>query len=110
MKSDAGYVTRMTVEGKDGIRIGGLDIIELDRMVASGSEEALIWRDAEAVNLRIWVWDGPGTYSRQGFPEASGLSSVRTEVKAALDSVVPDGMVVASCDCVLAAGCKHSVG
>lgn len=41
----------MSVEGKDRIRIGGLDIVKLDCMVARGGEVAFIGRYTQAVHL-----------------------------------------------------------
>lgn len=58
MEGDAGDVRRVAFESKDGVRVRGLDLIELDGMVAGGGEEALVGRDAEAVDLGIGMGDG----------------------------------------------------
>jgi hypothetical protein len=47
---------------KDNMRVGvgGLDVVELDGMVAGGGEEFLVWGNAEAVHLGVWMLDGSG--------------------------------------------------
>lgn len=47
-------------EGEYRIRVCGFDLVELDCVVAGGGEEALVGRDAEAVDLGVWVRDGAG--------------------------------------------------
>ena len=63
----------MTVEGEDRVRVCGLDVVELDRMVAGGGEVSLVGRDAKAVDLGVWVWDSPGAYTGESFPESGVL-------------------------------------
>jgi hypothetical protein len=53
----AGDVARVPVECEDRVWVCGLDVVELDGVVAGGGEVALVGRDAEAVYLRIWVGD-----------------------------------------------------
>lgn len=57
VEGDAGDVACVTLEGEQRVRIGRLDIKELDRVVAGGGEEALVGRDAQAVDLRVGVLD-----------------------------------------------------
>lgn len=63
----------MTVEGEDRVGVGGLDVVELDCVVTSGGKVSLVRRDAKAVDLGIWVWDSPGAYTGEGFPESGVL-------------------------------------
>ncbi len=70
VKCDTCYVARMAFEREDGIGIRGLDVVELDRMVARSSEEALIWRNAEAIDLGIRVLNCPRADAREGLPES----------------------------------------
>lgn len=79
VKGHACDIPSVTVEGKKWIGVRGADVVEFDIVVASSSEVALVWRDAEAVDLRVWMLNCPGAYAREGFPKA-------------------DGVVVASCD------------
>lgn len=79
MKGHACDISSVTVEGEKWIRICGADVVEFDIVVASSSEVALVGRDAEAIDLRVWVLNCPGAYAREGFPKA-------------------DGVIVASCD------------
>jgi hypothetical protein len=63
----------MAFESKEGIRVGGLDIVELDSMVASRSEKALVWRNAETIDLRVRVLDCTRADTREGLPEAEPI-------------------------------------
>lgn len=76
MKGDASDVGRVAVKGEDRIRVRRLDIVELDRVVACGSEVALVGRDAEAVDLRIGVGDGARADAAESFPEPLRCVSV----------------------------------
>ena len=67
----------MTVEGEDGIRIRGLDVVELDRVVAGRSKVALVGGYAEPVHLGVGMGDGAGADARKGFPEALRVQSAR---------------------------------
>lgn len=58
MEGHAGDISRMALEGQQGVGVGGLDIVELDGVVAGSGEEALVGRNAEAVDLRVGVLDG----------------------------------------------------
>lgn len=77
MEGDAGDVGRVAFKGEHGIRIRRLDLVELDRVVAGGGEEALVGRDAEAVDLRVGMRDRPGADAGERFPEAAGMSVSR---------------------------------
>lgn len=70
VEGDAGDVASVSIEGKDCVGIGRLDVVELYRMMAGGGEVAFVGRDTEAVYLRVWVGDGAGADAREGFPEA----------------------------------------
>jgi hypothetical protein len=66
----------MTVEGEDGIRVGRLDVVELDRVVAGGGEVALVGGDTEPVHLGVGVGNGARADAAEGFPEALFAMSV----------------------------------
>lgn len=76
MKRDTGNVRSVAVKGKDRIRVGRFDVVELYSVVASGSEVALVRRYAKTIDLRVWVRDGAGADSRQRFPESDVELSV----------------------------------
>jgi len=59
MEGYARNVVGVTFEGQERIRIRGFDIVELDRMVAGSCKKTLVWRNAQAVNLRVRVLYGP---------------------------------------------------
>ena len=77
MEGNAGDVGCVAIEGEDGVRVGRLDIVEFDGMVAGGCEIAFVWRDAEAVYLRVGVGDGTGADAAERFPEAVVSRSAR---------------------------------
>jgi hypothetical protein len=102
MERNASDVTSVTIKRQDGIRVRGLDVVELDRVVASSGEVAFIRRDAEAVDLRVWVRYRPGAYPREGFPEPGARESVQSSTRKAPPSVdEPDGMVISRCNSML---------
>jgi hypothetical protein len=72
VECDARDVGRVPVKGEDGIRVGRLDVVELDRVVARGGQVALVGRDAQAVHLRVGVGDGAGADAAEGLPKAVG--------------------------------------
>jgi len=76
VEGDARDVSRMALELQDGVRVGGLDIVELHGVVARGGEVALVGGNAEAVDLRFGVLDGARANAREGFPEARGRGAV----------------------------------
>jgi hypothetical protein len=57
MKCDASNIARVTFEREERVWVGGLDIVELYCVMASGSKEALIGRYTEPVDLGIGVLD-----------------------------------------------------
>jgi hypothetical protein len=59
VEGDAGDVARVAFECEQRVGVGGLDVEELDGMVACGGEVALVGGDAEAVDLGVWMLDGP---------------------------------------------------
>lgn len=69
MEGDSGDVARVALEGQQRVRVGGLDVVELDGVVARAGEEALVGRDAQAVDLRVRVLDRARAYARESFPE-----------------------------------------
>jgi hypothetical protein len=71
VKSDAGDVTGVSVEGENRIGVGALDVVELDRVVPRRGKVALVGRDAEAVYLRVGVGDCAGADAGEGFPETA---------------------------------------
>ena len=58
MEGYAGDVAGVAFEGEACVRVRRLDVVKLDRVVARGGEEAFVGGDAEAVYLRVGVWDG----------------------------------------------------
>lgn len=60
----------MTLEGHHRVGVSGLDIIQLDIAVTSGSQVPLIRSDAETVHLGIGMLNGTRADPRQGLPEA----------------------------------------
>lgn len=87
----------MAVKGKDRIRVGRLDIVELDCMVASGGKVAFIGRDAKAIDLRVWVGDRAGANAGQRFPESDIKLSVQIATNASSGLCPPNRVVVTSC-------------
>lgn len=69
VKGDACDVPGVTLKGQEGVRVGRLDVEELDRVVAGGSEEALVGRYAETVDLRVGVLDRARADAGKCFPE-----------------------------------------
>ena len=57
VESHAGDVARVPVEREHGVRVRGADVVELDVVVPGRGEVALVRRDAEPVDLRVWVLD-----------------------------------------------------
>jgi hypothetical protein len=95
----AGDVGRVAVECEDSVGVGRLDIVELYCMMASGGEVALVGRDAEAVDLRVWVGDGARANAAEGFPKALFATSVGRQYGTAIRESIPDRMVIAGCCC-----------
>lgn len=95
VERDAGDVARVSVEGEDRVRIGALDVVELDGMVPGGCEVALVRGDAEAVYLAVRMRDCARADAGEGFPEAGELVAKREKGQ----NGVPDCMVVAGCNC-----------
>lgn len=46
MERNSSDVARVAFKGQEGIRVRGFDVVEFDRVMARGGEEALVWRDA----------------------------------------------------------------
>jgi hypothetical protein len=95
MKCNARDITSVSIKREDSIWVRRLDIVELDRVVARSGEVALIRRDTEAVDLRVWVRYRPGAYAREGFPETEGWRSVQKTRAKPPGGHKPDRMVVA---------------
>lgn len=74
VKRDTSDVGGVTLEGHDRVGVGGLDIVELDIVVACGRKEALVGGNAQAIDLRIRVLDGARTDPREGLPEAGNCN------------------------------------
>lgn len=62
-------VPRVALESQQRVRVRGLDVEQLHRVVARRRQEPLVRRDAQPVHLRVRVLDRPGAYPRQGLPE-----------------------------------------
>jgi hypothetical protein len=63
MEGHARDVRRVAVKGEDGVGVGRLDVVQLDRVVSSSGKIALVGRDAEAVNLGIRMRDRARAYA-----------------------------------------------
>lgn len=74
VERDARNIASVAFEGEKGIRVGTLNIIELDRMVSGCGEETLVGRDTEPVDLRIGMRNGARTYARKRLPEAAAAA------------------------------------
>ena len=70
VERDARDVGRVAFKREHGIGVGRLDLVEFDRVVAGGGEEALVGGDAEPVYLRVGVRNCAGADAGEGFPEA----------------------------------------
>lgn len=46
VKGDTCDIVCVSLESQDSTRVGGLDVVELDGVVASGGEISFVWRDA----------------------------------------------------------------
>ena len=77
-------------------------------MVAGGREEAFVGGDAKPVHLRVRVWDRAAADAGEGFPEAVA-DGLAVGVDVGKWPSVPNRVVVAGCDCMLAV-CLSSVG
>lgn len=82
-------VVGMTLEGQNWVRIRRFDIIELDAMMTSSCEESLVWRDAEAVDLRVRMLDGTRADSRKSLPEP-GDGKVRWTVRLSKNTILEE--------------------
>lgn len=71
MEGNAGDVARVALEGQQWVWVGALDVEQLDGMVAGGREEALVGRDAQAIDLGVWVLDRARADAREGLPESA---------------------------------------
>lgn len=70
VECDASDVVGVALKGHDRVGVGGLDIVELDIVVACSSKESLIGSDAQAIDLGVGVLDSARTDAGQGLPEA----------------------------------------
>lgn len=87
----------MAVKCKDRIRVGRLDIVELDSMVASGGKVAFVRRDAKAIDLRVRVGDCAGANAGERFPKSDIKLSVQIATNASFGLCEPDSVIVTSC-------------
>ena len=71
MKCNTRDIASMAFEGEERVGVGGLDIVELDRMVTSSRKETLVRRDAESIDLRVRVLDCARTDTRERLPETA---------------------------------------
>jgi hypothetical protein len=58
VEGNARDVARVALKCEERIGIRRLDVVQLDRMVAGGGEEALVGGDAQSVDLGVGVLDG----------------------------------------------------
>jgi hypothetical protein len=99
MESHTSDVGRVAVKSQDCVRVRRLDIIELDRVVSSGGEVALVGRYAETIHLGIWVWDCARADAAEGLPEAFMCVSARQSKVTGFGQVIPDCVVISGCVC-----------
>lgn len=71
----AGYVTGVAFEGENSSWVGRSDVVEFYCVVACSGEEALVWTDAQAVDLRIRMRDGSRADARESLPESEGCGT-----------------------------------
>jgi hypothetical protein len=76
MEGNARDIARMAVEAEQWVGVRRLDVVELDRMVASRSQESLIRRDAQPIDLGVRVLDRTRADSREGLPEPEGRAGL----------------------------------
>lgn len=100
VEGDAGDVARVALKRQQRARVGRLDVVELDGLVAGGGEVALVGRDAQAVDLRVGVLDRAGADAGERLPEpadrgAKGLVVAR--IVRIAGRLVPDCVVVTGC-------------
>jgi len=70
VECDTCNVASMTFESKERVWIRGLDVIELNGMVASGGKKALVGGYAKTVDLRVGVLNCARANTGERFPEA----------------------------------------
>lgn len=70
MERNSSNIIGMSLKGEKRIRVGGLDIVELDGMMARGSQETLVGRYAQTIDLGVRMLNSAGADSRQGLPES----------------------------------------
>lgn len=71
VKRNARDVARVAFEREKRVGVCRLDVVEFDCVVACSSEEAFVWGDAEAVDLRVGVLDCAGTDSGESLPKSN---------------------------------------
>jgi hypothetical protein len=76
VECNARDIVRVTFKGEESIGVGRLDIVEFDIVAARSSQESLVGRDAEAIDLRVGVLNGTGANTRESFPETTARMSV----------------------------------
>jgi hypothetical protein len=69
VEGNACNIVCMSFECQKGIRIGRLDIVELNAMVSSCCQKAFIRRYAESVYLRVWMLDCSRADAGESLPE-----------------------------------------
>lgn len=69
MKSDSCDIASVAFERQERVGVRGLDVVELDGMMTSGSQVSLIRRDAEAIDLRVRMLNRTRADPGKSFPE-----------------------------------------
>lgn len=77
VERDARDVARVALESQQRVGVGALDVEQLDGVVAGRGEEALVGRDAQAVDLGVWVLDRARADAGEGLPEPMGGAQSR---------------------------------
>lgn len=77
VKRYARDVARVSLECQQWIGICGLDIVELDRMMARRGHESLVGGNTESIDLRIGMLNRARANSRERFPKPDSMVITR---------------------------------
>lgn len=70
VEGNTGDIVRVTLESNHRVRVGRLDVEQLDIVMAGGREESLVRSDAQAIDLGVRVLNGTRANTGERFPEA----------------------------------------
>ena len=69
VEGNAGDIACVTLKDGEGSGVRGADVEQLDSVVASSGELALVGGNTQSVDLGVGVLDGSGADAREGLPE-----------------------------------------